>query len=107
MFAFLDRNISSALSLFSAIFCSCISQAVDDANLVVAAIGLPEEELRLILADVQGQPCELDELGSDLESGEGTGGRDRWKKMYKLSEEELAMASLEDCVIMRMAVKDH
>lgn len=85
----------------------CVIQEAQDANLLVAAIGLPETELRSILADVQGQTCELDELPSDLESGESTEARDRWKKMYKLTEEELALASLEDCVIMRMAAKDH
>lgn len=74
---------------------------------MVAAIGLNDEELGSILGDVQGQLCGLDELGAGLENGPGGAASQRWKKMYKITEEELVMASLEDCVIMRMAVKDH
>lgn len=84
-------------------------QEVEKASLIVAAIGLPDEQLKPILADVQGKACGLDELGSSPSGGAGqdAGVREKLKKMYKLTEEELAMASLEDCVIMRMAVKDH
>lgn len=82
---------------------------MEKASLVVAAIGLPDETVKSILADVQGKACGLDELGSSAPGGRGqdAGVREKLKKMYKLTEEELTMASLEDCVIMRMAVKDH
>lgn len=81
-------------------------QEVDDANLLVAAIGVEEEELRSILGDVKGEPCGLDELGKRL-GDQGGNWRDRWKKMYKITDEELVVSSLEDCVVMRMTVKDH
>ena len=91
-----------------------IWQEVNDADLLVAAIGVEEEELRLILGDVQGEPRPLTELGWELEGAgqQQQGGadgtkRDKWKKMYKITDDELAMSSLEDCVVMRMAVKDH
>ena len=88
---------------------------MEDASLLVAAIGVDEEEFRSILGDVEGEPCGLDELGQGLDAGErgkqggsgSGGGRDRLKKMYKITEEELAVSSLEDSVVMRMTVKDH
>lgn len=94
---------------------------MEDADLLVAAIGVDEEEFRSILGDVEGEPCGLDELGRGLDAGErgkqggsgngngsgSGGGRDRLKKMYKITEEELAVSSLEDSVVMRMTVKDH
>ena len=84
---------------------------MEDANLLVAAIGVGDEEFRSILGDVEGQACGLDELGQGLDVGErgkqGGSGRDRFKKMYKITEEELAVSSLEDSVVMRMTVKDH
>lgn len=92
---------------------------MEDASLLVAAIGVDEEEFRSILRDVEGEPCGLDELGQGLDAGErgkqggsgsgsgSGGGRDRLKKMYKITEEELAVSSLEDSVVMRMTVKDH
>lgn len=85
-------------------------QEVDNAHLLVAAVGVEEEELRRILADVEGEACGLEELGQGLGAAgaaQSGNGRDRWKKMYKITEEELSMSSLEDCVLMRMAVKDH
>lgn len=78
--------------------------------MLVAAVGLGDENLRLVLEDVQGQPCALSELGQGLEEGsskQSNGERDRFKKMYKITEEELALSTLEDCVVTRMAVKDH
>lgn len=94
------------------------TQEVDDADLLVAAIGMDEDELRLILADVQGELCGLEGLGQGLggakgggqqqqQAGEGSKRRERLKKLYKITEDELALNSLEDCVVMRMAVKDH
>lgn len=91
---------------------------MEDADLLVAAIGMDEDELRLILADVQGEPCGLEGLGQGLDGVSGGGleqergggaskGRERLKKLYKITEDELALNSLEDCVVMRMAVKDH
>lgn len=97
---------------------------MDDADLLVAAIGMDDQDLRLVLADVKGEPCGLEGLGQGLGAVVGEGGeqknqqqgrgdgsgskrRERLKKLYKINEEELAMNSLEDCVVMRMAVKDH
>ncbi|CAN0333640.1 unnamed protein product, partial [Ectocarpus sp. 12 AP-2014] len=78
--------------------------------------------------DINGQPCGLERLGEGLrpvDGGVGDGqqqqqqqqqqrqggdagkGRERLKKLYKITEEELTVNSLEDCVVMRMAVKDH
>eukprot|EP00903_Cladosiphon_okamuranus_P011862 g11143.t1 len=54
-----SKNITGTLQTF------CI-QEVDDADLLVAAIGMDEDELRLILADVQGEPCGLEGLGKGL-----------------------------------------
>lgn len=84
---------------------------------------MEEEDLRSILEDVKGEPCGLEGLGQGLSAvvadggiqttkqGHGEGAdrklRERLKKLYKISEEELAINSLEDCVVMRMAVKDH
>lgn len=96
-------------------------QEVDDADLLIAAIGMNESDLRLIIGDVQGESCGLEELGQGLQGPNGSGdgdsqhqqrggdgnGRERLKKLYKITEDELAMNSLEDCVVMRMAVKDH
>lgn len=99
-------------------------QEVDDADLLIAAIGMDEGDLRSIIGDVEGEPCGLEGLGQGLQglggSGDGGGqqqqqqgggsggkGRERLKKLYKITEDELAMNSLEDCVVMRMAVKDH
>lgn len=90
---------------------SRFGQEEDNASLLVAAIGLETGELRSILDDVQGDSCALEDLEKKVEDGgggkPGAVGRDRWKKMYKITEEELAMSSLEDCVVTRMAVKDH
>lgn len=95
------------------------AQEVDDADLLVAAIGMDEDELRLVLADVQGEPCGLELLGQGLGGLKGGGhqqqrgaggasrGRERLKKLYKITDDELALNSLEDCVVIRMAVKDH
>lgn len=100
------------------------TQEVDDADLLVAAIGIDEDDLRSVLADIKGQPCGLERLGQGLrpmdggvgegqqqqqqrQGGDASKGRERLKKLYKITEEELAVNSLEDCVIMRMAVKDH
>lgn len=84
---------------------------MEDASLLVAAIGVDEEEFRSILGDVEGEPCGLGELGEGLDATgwgkQGGSGRDRFKKMYKITEEELAVSTLEDSVVMRMAVKDH
>lgn len=87
---------------------------MEDADLLVAAIGMDEDELRLILADVQGEPCGLELLGQGLGGGQqqqqGGGankGQERLRKLYKITDDELALNSLEDCVVMRMAVKDH
>lgn len=85
---------------------------------------MDENDLRQIIKDVDGEPCGLQGLGQGLQtldsSGDcggqhkqqqgGVGGsevRDKLKRLYKITEEELAINSLEDCVIMRMAVKDH
>lgn len=79
---------------------------------------MDEDELRLILADVQGEPCGLEGLGQGLggvrdrgqqqqQGGGASKGRERLKKLYKITDDELALNSLEDCVVMRMAVKDH
>ena len=94
-----------------------LSQEVDDADLLVASIGMDDDELRLVLEDVKGVPLGLDSLGQGLRSaagsqqqqqdGAGSARRERLKKLYKITEDELAMNSLEDCVVMRMAVKDH
>lgn len=103
------------------------TQEVDDADLLVAAIGMDEDDLRSVLADIKGQPCGLERLGQGLRPVDGSvgdgqqqqqqqrerqgggpdKGRERLKKLYKITEEELAVNSLEDCVVMRMAVKDH
>lgn len=96
-----------------------LTQEVDNADLLVAAIGMDDEELRLVLEDVKGEPLALDSLGQGLGGGtdghqhgegEGQGGRERrerLKKLYKITEDELAINSLEECILMRMAVKDH
>lgn len=86
---------------------STFVQEVENANLLVAAMGVDEQELGSILEDVQGEPCGLDELGQGLDGQQGSIERNRFKKMYKITEEELAKSSLEDCVVVRMAVKDH
>lgn len=92
------------------------AQEVEDADLLVAAVGMDEDELRVVLADVHGEPCGLELLGQGLGGGGGqkqqqgggaSKGRERLKKLYKITEDELALSSLEDCVVMRMAVKDH
>lgn len=98
------------------------TQEVDDADLLIAAIGMSESDLRLIIGDVQGESCGLKGLGQGAQgphgSGDGDGHqqnrrdgggklRERMKKLYKITEDELAINSLEDCVVMRMAVKDH
>lgn len=91
---------------------------MEDADLLVAAIDMGDDELRLILADVQGEPCGLELLGQGLgavadsgqkqpQGGAASKGRERLKKLYKITDDELALSSLEDCVVMRMAVKDH
>eukprot|EP00904_Undaria_pinnatifida_P012450 jgi/Undpi1/8335/HiC_scaffold_25.g10804.m1 len=99
-----SKNMTSSLQTF------CV-QEVEDASLLVAAIGVDEEEFRSILGDVEGEPCGLGELGEGLDATgwgkQGGSGRDRFKKMYKITEEELAVSTLEDSVVMRMAVKDH
>lgn len=97
-------------------------QEVDDADLLIAAIGMSDDDLRLIIGDVKGESCGLEGLGQGLQDprgggdgdgqqqqqrGDGGKGRDRLKKLYKITEGELAMNSFEDCVVMRMAVKDH
>eukprot|EP00752_Nemacystus_decipiens_P007979 g7128.t1 len=106
-----SKNITGTLQTF------CV-QEVEDADLLVAAIGMEDDELRLILADVQGEPCGLEFLGQGLDrvggggqkqqqGGDASKGRERLKKLYKITDDELALSSLEDCVVMRMAVKDH
>lgn len=85
-------------------FCACIQQGSKGAALLVAAIGLQEGELKPLLEDVQGESSSLDELGAGNEEGES---RERLKKLYKITEDELLVSSLEECIIMRMAVKDH
>ncbi|CAN0078769.1 unnamed protein product [Ectocarpus fasciculatus] len=115
-----SKNITGTLQTF------CV-QEVDDADLLVAAIGMDEDDLRSVLADIKGQPCGLERLGQGLRPVDGSvgdgqqqqqqqrerqgggadKGRERLKKLYKITEEELAVNSIEDCVVMRMAVKDH
>ncbi|CAN0064492.1 unnamed protein product [Pylaiella littoralis] len=110
-----SKNITGTLQTF------CV-QEVDDADLLIAAIGMSESDLRLIIGDVQGESCGLKGLGQGVQgphgSGDGDGHqqnqrdgggklRERMKKLYKITEDELAINSLEDCVVMRMAVKDH
>lgn len=75
--------------------------------MLVAAIGMPDGEMRSLLAEVEGEPRGLEELGAESEAARNGGARDRLKKMYKITEEELAVSSLEGCIVMRMAVKDH
>ncbi len=92
-----------------------LTQEVDNADLLVAAIGMDDEELRLVLEDIKGEPLGLGSLGQGLGGGAdgqqqaegGSARRERLKKLYKITEDELSMNSLEDCIIMRMAVKDH
>ncbi|CAN0088960.1 unnamed protein product [Ectocarpus sp. 6 AP-2014] len=114
-----SKNITGTLQTF------CV-QEVDDADLLVAAIGVDEDDLRSVLADIKGQACGLERLGEGLRPVDGGVGdgqqqqqqqrrqggyaskwRERLKKLYKITEEELAVNSIEDCVVMRMAVKDH
>lgn len=112
-FAFVSKD--SSLQLFFK-----LTQEVDDADLLIAAIGMDESDLRLIIEDVQGEPCGLEGVGQGLQGPNGSGdgdvqqqqrgdgkGRERLKKLYKITEDELAINSLENCVVMRMAVKDH
>ncbi|CAB1110377.1 unnamed protein product [Ectocarpus sp. CCAP 1310/34] len=118
-----SKNITGTLQTF------CVQASeVDDADLLVAAIGIDEDDLRSVLADIKGQPCGLEKLGVGLhpvdggvgdgqqqqqqqqqqrQGGDASKGRERLKKLYKITEEELAVNNLEDCVVMRMAVKDH
>ncbi|CAN0070690.1 unnamed protein product, partial [Scytosiphon promiscuus] len=93
-----SKNITGTLQTF------CV-QEVDDADLLIAAIGMDEEDLRSVLADVKGVPCGLEMLGQGLTGvvggdgggqkkqqghGEGADGklRERLKKLYKINEEE-------------------
>ncbi|CAM9731365.1 unnamed protein product [Choristocarpus tenellus] len=93
-----SKNMSALLQTF------CVP--VDgEPTLLLVAIGMEEHELHLILTEVQGERCSLDSLGEGYKNNGAL--RERLKGLYKISDDELEMASMEDCVVSRMAVKDH
>ncbi|CAN0417878.1 unnamed protein product, partial [Ectocarpus sp. 12 AP-2014] len=59
-----SKNITGTLQTF------CV-QEVDDADLLVAAVGIDEDDLRSVLADIKGQPCGLERLGEGLHPMDG------------------------------------
>ncbi|CAM9460508.1 unnamed protein product [Discosporangium mesarthrocarpum] len=97
-------SLSGSKNMTSLLQTLCVP-AEPGASLLVAAIGMKEEELEPILAEVQGERCDLSLLGAG--HGEDKALREKLKKLYKIPEEELGLASMEDCVVTRMAAKDH